>query len=201
MKRPSPLELSRRTWAALLLGLLALALPLAWWLQQPVRDFLLPPLTAWFWRLQNLGRMMPQADLWVGLVVLGGVNAALFLARRARLNSPRPPVPPRQGRVGHWLGTLRVGRRARRLLIWPLRALFVQIVAHGEHQPRDVVLARLQGELLPIPPHLQAYLNDRRFKQSPARVDAGSSTYLPYGPELEEIVRILEDYLEVPHES
>ena len=201
MKRFRIPQFPRQIWVLLVLALLILTALFAWLMQGPVREYLVELIAERVWQLQNMGRMLPQAELWLGLIVLGAANAVFFFVGRSKLQFQRPPVPPLTGRVGYWLGTLRVGRRARRLLIRPLRALAIQVVAHGEQLSRDEVLSHLQGQTLPIPVHLQAYLNDRRFRPPPAREDDSPQDHLPYEPELEEIVRILEDYLEVSHES
>ena len=194
--------LTRRFWIGLGLVLLILALPLAWWLREPLAEDILRPITNWLWGLQNAWQMIPQAQLWMGLVILSAAYAVFTLGQRVRLNLPPLSVPPRSGRVGYWLGVLRMGLRARPLVIRPLRYLVVQVLTHTRNQTRNEVLAQLQKESLPFPEHIQAYLNERRVRRT--RIEKSSSrsaSQAAYDPELDEIVRILEECLEVPHES
>ena len=197
MKRPS---IPRRFWIWLVLALLVLAIPLAWWLRQPVAEYVLRPGANWFVRLQGLWQVVPEAQLWMGLVILSAAHAVFYFGRRIRFDNARLALPPRSGRVGYWLGVLRMGRRAPPLVIRPLRFLFAQVIARGENLTIREVLSQLQKESLPMPKHLQAYLNERRLRR-PRAATADSTRALAYEPELEEIVRLLEDYLEVPHES
>jgi hypothetical protein len=199
MKRPS---IPRRLWVWLVLALLALAIPLALWLRQPVAEYVLPPLTNWWSQLQSLWQMIPETQLWMGLVILSAAHAVFYFGRRIRFQSTRLALPQRSGRVGYWLGVLRMGRRAPPLVVRPLRYLFAQVIAQHENLTLREVLSQLQRESLPIPSHLQAFLNERRIhRPRVAKAVASPTRQFADETELEEIVRILEDYLEVPHES
>ncbi|HEY70472.1 MAG TPA: hypothetical protein G4O08_07820 [Anaerolineae bacterium] len=195
-------SLPRRFWLWLVLALLFLALPLAWWLREPLAEHVLRPITNWFWGMYDAWQMVPQAKLWMGLVILSAAYAVFTLGQRARLNLPPLSIPSRWGRVGYWLGVLRMGLRARPLVIRPLRHLVVQVLTHTRNQTRNEVLTQLQKESLPFPKHVQAYLNERRVpRKQMDKAGSRSASHVAFDPELEEIVRILEDYLEVPHGS
>jgi hypothetical protein len=195
-------SLPRRFWIWLVSAMLILAIPLAWWLRDLVAEYILRPITTWLWGVEDALQTLPQSRLWMGLVILSAAYAVYTFGQRINLNFPPLTIPPRSGRIGYWLGVLRMGLRARPLVIRPLRYLVVQVLTHTKNRTRKEVLAQLQEESLPFPNHLQAYLNERRVRRTQKdKSGPRPASHAAYDPELEEIVRILEDYLEVPHES
>jgi hypothetical protein len=197
-QRPLP----RRFWIWLVLALLVLAIPIAWWLREPLAEHVFRPVTTWLWGMQDALQELPQSQLWMGLVILSAAYAVFTFGRRVDLKLPPLAVPSRSGRVGYWLGVLRMGQRARPLVIRPLRYLVVQVITHTKNQTRNEVLSQLQKESLPFPRYVQAYLNERRVRRPQIeQAYADPTSQMIYDPELEDIVRILEDCLEVPHES
>jgi len=195
---------------SLIVILLLLAVPLGWLLRGVIGQFVVNPAAAGVWLLRNLLRMAPQAELWTGLLLIAVLNLVVIVLSgagdgRFRWRPVKTAGPPvrKNGRVGTWHGALRMGQRARRLIIRPLRLLVVQIIAHAQHQSEDVARAALGGQSLPIPDHLQTYLNDRaaRPRSRPFSVALESATTPPLDPEVVELVETLETLLEVPHDT
>lgn len=151
--------------AAGAVGLLLLAvLPFA--LRDVVARVVVEPAARFWWAARQIFRMVPQTDLWVGLILLAALNFALIFARRARLPGlNRPPVIER-GRIAAWRDQLAVGRQARRLLVRPLLNLLVQTVAQVREQPESAVRDDLYSGRLDLPADVQRFLAARPGSES-----------------------------------
>lgn len=203
MKRPFP-RWFLVTGAVTLLLLLVASV---WFLWGPARALLVEPVADAVWLLYNLFESnFPQEDIWVLLILLGGLRLSLLAASKVEMRSTIEPLRLRPGRVGHWLDVLSVGPRARRLFIRPFRFLVIKVVAHREQRPYQETLNRLHNHQLDMPFHLQAYLSvdegaggKRAGRGTPEAVPADAPASAAETP-IEEILEILETYLEIPHE-
>ncbi len=142
---------------------LAVTLPAAWvW-----RDVLGGRLA----RLAALGQvgesLWPQAALWTGLLLVGGLHVLWLALSWLRLPPANRTPQPDPGRVASWLGVLRVGQSAPRLLTQALLQLLVEATTQVEQQPPEAVWAAWRAGRLPLPPTVQAYL--RHAGQPPTR--------------------------------
>lgn len=163
----------------LLLGgtLLALLIILltGWLLREPIQERVIEPIAErfwWWWRFAQA--FLPQAVMWTLLIMIGASRLAWFAAGRTKLlNTSDDLIPGKPGQVGNWLRLLHLSHRAQRLFVKPLRFLTVDIVAEAEQESRDVVFSQLHRQSLPLPKHLQAYLN-KGSANTPARLKAVS---------------------------
>lgn len=169
----------RRLLLALLgaLGVVLLAvLPFA--LRDAVARAIVEPAARFVWAARQIFRMVPQTDLWTGLVLLAALNMALIFARRARLPGPtRPPVSER-GRIAAWRDQLAVGRQARRLLVRPLLNLVVQTIARTREESEVRVREDLYAGRIALPPDVQRLLAEQpaRSRRRPASANAATAT-------------------------
>ncbi len=152
----------------------------------------------WWWNFAKV--LFPQAEFWIMLILFGAVRLIWFGTRHTRLYSPDDPIPGKPGRVGNWLQLLHLGRRAQRLFIKPLRFLAVDIVAEAEQESRDVVFSQLHRQTLPLPKHLQAYLN-KGSANTPARLKAVTDVEnmikpKTVDPEVDELITELEELMD-----
>ena len=182
--------------------LVILLILLAGWLfRDTIREQLIEPTagTVWWW-LNFAKALFPQTEIWILLILLGAVRLSWFAARRTKLYFPDAPLSGKPGRVGNWLNLLHLGQRAQRLFIKPLRFLAVDIVAEAEQESRDVIFSQLHRQTLPLPKHLQAYLN-KGSANTPARLKAVTDVEniikpKTVDPEVEELITELENIMD-----
>ena len=174
----------------------------AWVLRDPLQDYVIEPTAGRVWWWWNFSRMLfPQSELWILLILLGGLRLTWFAARRTRLHFPDTPVPYKSGRVGYWLDLLHLGHRAQRLFMKPFRFLAVDVIAEVEQDERKEIFSRLHAQTLSMPLHLQNYLNPGKSRGRSTTDDPRPESNSKLDPEIEEIIMELETLMELPHDA
>lgn len=196
-------RLKNRQKILLISGLAAIILILlaAWIFREPVQEYVIEPTASRVWWWWNFSRMLfPQGELWILLILLGGLRLTWFAARRTRLDFPDTPVPQKSGRVGYWLELLHLGHRAQRLFMKPFRFLAVDVIAEEEQKAREEIFSKLHAQTLSLPPNLQNYLNTGKTgKLTGAQLSLSASKSI-LDPEVEAIINELETIMELPHD-
>ena len=173
-----------------------------WLLREPIQERVIEPIAErvwWWWRFAQA--FLPQAVMWTLLIMIGAVRLAWFVAGRTKLlNEPNDLMPGKPGQVGNWLRLLHLSHRAQRLFVKPLRFLTVDVLAEAEQEQRDVVFSQLHRQTLPLPKHLQAYLN-KGIDNTPTRLKAVSEVEnlikpKTVDPEVEELITELEHFMD-----
>lgn len=205
----------RKRRLALLALILLLTAVLVSVLYNPMREALAPWLARAYGTISTYYRMIPQPVLWLVAVGLGVLVAVKSLMLNERLSLVERLSPASMGRVQ----TLRLWVRQAatevyfdRRLAMRLGKLALQIQSHtsGHKDPSGPMRRRLES--LELPPHVLEYM---RSGLEPMITDRPRSFGLSFlaalfqRPEihpaphvdLEEIVRLLEDQLEVQHDA
>lgn len=173
----------------------------AWILREPLQEYVIEPTASRVWWWWNFSRMLfPQSELWILLILLGGLRLTWFAARRTRLQFPDTPLPQKSGRVGYWLDLLHLGHRAQRLFMKPFRFLAVDVIAEEEQEERKVIFSRLYAQTLSFPLYLQTYLNNGKTRGRSGANEPPLAVKSKLDPEIEEIIRELETLMELPHD-
>ncbi len=201
------------------LGLIALILLLTgllvFLLYAPMYETLSPWLARVYGTIRAYYRMIPQPVLWLACIGLGVIVAVKSLMLDARWSPEARPLPASKGRVQ----TLRLWIRHagsevyfdRRLALL-LGKLALEIRSHTSGQRDSPGLLRERLESLDLPPHIREYMRsglDPMVDNRPRRSGFSWLASLFRSPEiqpaphvdLEEIVRLLEDQLEVRHDT
>ena len=172
-----------------------------WLFRATIQEQIVEPTagTVWWWWVFAKA-LFPQTEIWVLLVLLGIARLVWYASSHTKLYFPDAPAPGKPGRVGNWLDLLHLGRRAQRLFIKPLRFLAVDIMAEAENESRDVVFSQLHRQTLPLPKHLQAYLN-KGSANTPARLKAVTDVEniiksKTVDPEIDELITELENLMD-----
>ncbi len=174
---------------------------IAWILREPLQEYVVEPTASRVWWWWNFSRMLfPQSELWILLILLGGLRLTWFAARRTRLQFPATPVPQKSGRVGYWLDLLNLGHRAQRLFMKPFRFLTVDVIAEEEQEERKEIFSRLYAQTLSFPFHLQIYLNTGKTRGRSGADKPPPEAKSNLDPEIEDIIIELETLMELPHD-
>jgi hypothetical protein len=198
--------------AALILLLTAL---LAVLLYSVVREALSPWLAQVYGTIRTYYRMIPQPVLWMVCIGLGVMIAvkSLLLDERWSLEGRRPPAS--RGRVQTirlWMRRAATEIYYDRRLALHLGKLALEIQSHTSGQKVSPGPIRQRLETLDLPPHVREYLKSglepMKASQPPsprlswlARLFRLPENRPPPDVDLEEIVRLLEDQLEVRHDA
>jgi hypothetical protein len=191
----------KRRWLLLALALLV-AIPLAGWLKDFVRDSLLAPLLELLWLLRLEFESLPQSYLWIILIVIG-----LLLAAGSLLTSAAPRrrgLPPGWDRGGpvavtaRWLDLAAHGSYYKWRIARRLSELAVDALAQREHLTPEQVKQRLEEGELNVPPEIRAYVQAGLSSDLLSQLERPSSGFwsraasapLDLSPEI--IVRFLE---------
>lgn len=190
----------------LLLGgaLLALFIILiaGWLLREPIQEHIIQPISERVWWWANFAKaFFPQTVWWILLIMIGALRLAQFAVSRNKLYVPTAAQKPdKPGQVGSWLNLLHLSHRAQRLFVKPLRFLTVDVLAEAEQESRDVMFSQLHRQTLPLPKHLQEYLN-KGSANTPARLKAVNEIEnliksKTVDPEVEELLTELEHIMD-----
>lgn len=168
------------SWGLAALGLLVLA---AWIGRNVVGGWL-----ATLWQAEAI--TWPEPALWGGLLVVGGLHFLWLILGGTHWPAAAriPRLDP--GRVASWLGVLRVGQSAPRLLSRALLQLLVEVVSQVEQQSPEDVRANWHAGRLPLPPSVQAYLNQAGQPHPRSRQEA-----VDLEKEVTALVAFLEQYV------
>ena len=205
-------RMRRLGWIALILLLTGLLVFLLYGLMY---ETLSPWLARVYGTIRMYYRAIPQPVLWLVCIGLGVVIAAKSLMLGARWTPEERPLPISNGRVG----TLRLWIRQagsevyfdRRLALL-LGKLALEIRSHTSGHKDSPGLMRQRLEGLDLPPHIREYMRSGLDpmvddRPRPSGLSWLASLFRPSeiqpAPhiDLEEIVQLLEDQLEVRHDT
>lgn len=186
---------------AVLIGVLALAL------KDFVREAIVLPLSYTFAGVRDVIERLPQTMLWiVFIVVLTGLAIAILLVTTQVTRRFRSPERQHRGRVEKWMRWIEMATHPSAQYSWQytalrLRDLALDVLADRELLARDEIAQQLQSKQVEMPPEIRTQVegllaidSTQRLLEngngSESRGDAG-------GIDIEQIVRYLEDQLEV----
>jgi hypothetical protein len=199
-----------KKWRLPLLLILLLAIPLALLLRPLVRDVLVVELLRFWASIQFLYQSLPQLPIWLAFLAFSLLFALLSLTRgRWRFQAKDEPLARREGQVqtlARWIHQAGQSEYYKWRLTQHLDKLAWQVMAYREGTTPQELKDRLWAGRLDLPPAVLTYLQvhnkgriaepagllsrlDRRLRFR----DVGQ----PFDPALEEVVRFLEDQLEV----
>lgn len=206
---------ARRRRLALGALILLLTVLLVFLLYGVMREILAPWLAQVYGTIRTYYRMIPQPVLWMVCVGVGVMIAvkSLLLNERWTLEGRKPPAS--RGRVQtirQWIRRAATEIYYDRRLALHLGKLAVEIQSHTSGQKVSPGPLRQRLETLDLPPHVREYLKsglEPMRASQPAPLGLSWLARLFWLPEsrpapdvdLEEIVRLLEDQLEVRHDA
>lgn len=155
-----------------LVGLVLLAVVLAFYLQDWVRAHILVPLYFFFWVLGQYFKGTPQVAYWGALVVF--TSAAVLKSVSSRV-VPGPIVgrgghtAPRRDRLSFWLLQIYrcvMGDFSRQQFNHSLSTLLLETLAHREHMQVKELEASLDAGTFIVPEKIRAFLERRQMDRA-----------------------------------
>jgi hypothetical protein len=199
-----------KKWRLPLLLILLLAIPLALLLRPFVREVLVVELLRFWASIQFLYQSLPQLPIWLAFLAFSLLVALLSLGRgRWRFRAADEPTARREGQVQalvRWIHRAEQSEYYKWRLAQHLGNLSWQVMAYREGTTPQELRDRLRAGRLDLPPIVLAYLEGR--KKSRIGEPSGLISRLArrlglregspaLDPALEEIVRFLEEQMEV----
>lgn len=199
-----------KKWRLPLLLVLLLAIPLALLLRPLVREVLVVELLRFWAGIQLLYQSLPQLPIWLAFLAFSLLFALFSLARgRWRLRTEDEPLARREGQVqtlARWIHHARQSEYYKWRLAQHLDKLAWQVMAYREGTTHQELKDRLRAGHLDLPPAVLAYL--QVHNKGPIAEPGGLLSRLdrrlrlgggepPFDPDLEEVVRFLEEQMEV----
>lgn len=194
----------------LLLALLALPLALAF---RDLSRMLLTELLRMVWLTRRQLESLPQETVWGLLLVAVLVAAVGSLFGWSRLapgvDAGPPDLPGHVQELSRWIRRAATGPYFRWTLHRYLSNLLWEVLAHRERSTPRRLKARFRAGDLDLPPAVDEYLNSDALLQAAARRGLWARLRrrpeprpgrMPLRPALEEVVRFLEEQLEVEHD-
>ena len=204
----------RRRRLVLVTLILLLTVMLAVLLYGVMREALAPWLAQVYGTIRTYYRTIPQPALWMVCIGLGVLIAvrSLLLNEKWSLEGRRPPAS--RGRVQAirlWIRQAATEVYFDRRLARHLGRLALEIQSHTSGQKLTSGSTRRRLETLDLPPHVREYMKSGLDPMTVERPESRGLSWLArlFRPpesrptpdtDLEEIVRLLEDQLEVRHE-
>jgi hypothetical protein len=155
----------------LLLGVLLLMLPLAWFIWDAIHG-VLQVLVAIFLMVAVHVRQLPPDWLWLLLVLLAAAHLLRTLGQEVSLLPAKPEVMAQAGPVQSWLDTLDLNRSPYQMGHIPLNRLqqvVLSALAQQEQSSLGAMRNRLRTGRLPLDPALQTFLQTGRSQLAPDR--------------------------------
>ena len=204
----------RRRRLALAALVLLLTILLVVLLYGVMREALAPWLSRVYGTIRTYYRMIPQPVVWmvcVGFGVLLAVKSLLLNERWSPVGRRRPANRGRVQEIRLWIRQAATEVYFERRLARHLGKLALEIQSHTSGQKVSGGSTKQRLENLDLPPHVREYLKSGLEPMTTGRPEPQWLSWLarffqPPGSRpapdtgLEEIVRLLEDQLEVPHD-
>ena len=179
-----------------------------------MREVLAPWLAQVYGTIRTYYRTIPQPVLWMVCVGLGVLIAAKSLLLNERWSLEGRRRPANRGRVQTirlWIRQAATEVYFDRRLARHLGRLALEIQSHTSGQKVSAGSTKQRLENLDLPPHVREYLKSGLEPMTTGRPEPHGLSWLARlfqplesrpapGTDLEEIVRLLEDQLEVPHD-
>jgi hypothetical protein len=181
------LYLSDRLGSILLLGILLLVLPLAWFIRDLVQGVLELFVLGFLMPIAIHARQLPPEWLWVLLVLLAAAHMTRAFSKEVSLSPAKPRSRSQVGPVQDWLDTLALNNEPYQMGRIPLNRLqqvVLSTLAQQEQVSLGVMRARLRAGRLPLDPALQAFLQTGRSRLTPNRPAIEA-------PELKELILLV----------